>query len=309
MKSIQVKWLLTAIIGILLFVSTTLYYRLDKLNNTIHNLYLSNSSNDIKQINSLIFESHFKDDLVLSSFNTSTTIIITFFTVIIALGGYLSFNKINEEIKDLKTLKQEVEEAQSKIKTTTIEVKEAKSKIETTAIDVEEAKIHVQITAFKTENLHNYVLEEKAEDFFSKIFNTITALNIYTAEKKDIPIDVHFFFNGINTTLTTLTLFKQFLDYNKEKLPEDKYKFINKKFKVSTNLISRELNKTLKFCQEGEVSFTGGKANFILNLLNAFTDGNYYKEALLIKEINIPFQEILNILETYKNNYNGNISN
>ncbi|MDM1535077.1 coiled-coil domain-containing protein [Myroides odoratimimus] len=258
MKSIQVKWLLIAIIGILSIITVTLCFRLKKLNDTVNNLYLSNSSNDIKQINSLIFESHFKDDLVLSGFNTSTTIIITFFTVIIALGGYISFQKIEKDIEKLKesatTIEEtanevkkaksiiektanEVKEAKSKIDKTTKEVQDAKSKIEETASEVEDAKIKIEETASEVEDA-KIKIEETATDVKETELKLIF-LNIqeqqhaigrysmlttqYCTEKTNSTFDSYFIFNHLSSSYIKLEMIDRLIstiDTNEEFLED-----------------------------------------------------------------------------------------
>ncbi|MFM9400813.1 hypothetical protein ACKLNQ_02600 [Myroides odoratimimus] len=110
-------FIITVALGVVFYTQYQLSTRLENLNNSIQNLYLSNNK-ELQQINNLIFESHFKDDLILNNFNTSTTIIIAFFTALIALAGVFSFKKIDEDIKELKKLKQEVEKANTEIKNT-----------------------------------------------------------------------------------------------------------------------------------------------------------------------------------------------
>ncbi|MDM1397085.1 hypothetical protein HX049_07845 [Myroides odoratimimus] len=107
-------FLISAVFGIVFYIQYQLFLRIDNINNSIENLKLKNDEK-LADVYKLVFESHFKDDLVLSGFNTSTTIIITFFTVIIALAGFISFKKIDEDIKVLKAETAKIEGTSKKL--------------------------------------------------------------------------------------------------------------------------------------------------------------------------------------------------
>ena len=84
--------------------------QIGSLNKTIENLSALNNS-DLKSDAQAIFQSSFKDDLVLNSFSNSITIIIAFFTTLIALAAVFSFKKIDQEINYLKKSMDEVQDA------------------------------------------------------------------------------------------------------------------------------------------------------------------------------------------------------
>lgn len=102
------KFLIIALIGLLglngylLNKLASLTTRFEKINNTIEDLSIVNNQNkELRDINNLIFQSNFKDDLVLNNFNLTIGIILGFFTILIGLGVYLSFQRIDEDIKKL----------------------------------------------------------------------------------------------------------------------------------------------------------------------------------------------------------------
>ncbi|MDR2223778.1 MAG: hypothetical protein LBE34_13750 [Flavobacteriaceae bacterium] len=154
-------FLISAAIGIVFYIQYQLFIRIDNINNSIENLKLKNDKK-IVDVYKLIFESHFKNDLVLSSFNISTTIIITFFTIIIALGGYLSFNKINDEIKKLKKLKKEVKETKTKIEDISSEIIRNNDKLINDTIESKTNEIHHLIISAQV--YYNLIPENKTYD-------------------------------------------------------------------------------------------------------------------------------------------------
>ena len=155
---------LAVIIGILSIATYSLYSRLNNLNESISKLHIINNK-DLSQVNNLIFESHFKDDLVLSNFNNSITIIIAFFTVLIALGAVFSFKRIDDEIKELKT--------------TTNEINETKKEIEKTAL---------KITTIET-NLNNVNTRYQIKILVDKQLNFQTNLASITSRKSEITVN------------------------------------------------------------------------------------------------------------------------
>ncbi|WP_158963452.1 hypothetical protein [Myroides fluvii] len=152
-------YVLSSLIGILFVISYTLYSRLNNLNKTLDQLYITNSEKDLRQINSLIFESHFKDDLVLSSFNISTTIIIAFFTVLIALGAVFSFKRVDDEMNknklEIKRVMQNSKEYHNKLKE---QIEENKSLKNT---------LSQQIAT--TETIKNELINSQEEYYLTKI--------------------------------------------------------------------------------------------------------------------------------------------
>lgn len=270
MKSIQIKWLLIAIIGLLAIILAIVCFKIANLNNTISELHLANSSNDIKELNKLIFESHFKDDLVLNSFNITTTIIITFFTVIIALGGYLSFSKINEEINDLKKIQEE------------------------------NNKTATKVSLFKEEFIKYSTLINSVE-----IVKNGNGLKIYLQENKNLEINRSILYNHISSMLFSLTYL-----YDLSNTFSFDHTIVKKSITTNNKKIIYYLQYFTEYIKDDSTSLkinnTGVELYKLLNSL--YTEKLINHTKLFQTELNSTLIELVVILKEFKdNNYNTNI--
>ncbi|KZE82864.1 hypothetical protein AV926_04770 [Myroides marinus] len=209
-------FLISAALGIVFYIQYQLFLRIENINNSIEDLKLKNDEK-LVDVYKLIFESHFKDDLVLSGFNTSTTIIIAFFTALIALGAVFSFKKIDEDIKELKksatTIEKtanEVKDTRSKIEGTANEVKDARSKIEETATEVKDAKSKIDETTKEVQDAKSKIEETASEVEDAKIKIEETATEVEDAKIKIVNTSNKI--NSINTHVQGLS--KVFLKSN-----------------------------------------------------------------------------------------------
>ncbi|WP_353119445.1 hypothetical protein [Myroides odoratus] len=156
--------------GYLLNKIALLNSEFEKLDSTIEKLSeINNQSIEIKDINRLMFESNFKDNVVLNHFNLTIGIILGFFTILIGLGVYLSFQRIDEDIKELKT--------------TFSTVKEIKSNIDKAALDIKETKkeFKIQQLTFNATNYTNSKLN-LLNSFSSLVHTDSKYRNIITIE-------------------------------------------------------------------------------------------------------------------------------
>ncbi|WP_158962567.1 hypothetical protein [Myroides fluvii] len=220
-------YVLSSLIGVLFLISFALYSRLNNLNKTLDQLYITNSEKDLKQINSLIFESHFKDDLVLSNFNISITIIIAFFTVLIALGAVFSFKRVDDEIENLK-----------------------KYKIDITNI-IKGLNENKSDTQLKQEESISFIFLSHHQE----ITTDCIKLNFYYKEKHDQSFDGYEIYHVITSSFIKLNSIKNLLDNYVFKNKEIE-KNINDIYKDSEDCILNTLELTNKFLQSNIENFS-----------------------------------------------------
>lgn len=152
-------FLISAALGIAFYIQYQLFLRIDNINNSIENLKLKNDEK-LADVYKLVFESHFKDDLVLSGFNISTTIIIAFFTALIALGAVFSFKKIDEEIKELKTTSNKIYDLEIEINNLYSKILKSEKKVSTQVTIIEDIKERLLDNIIDT-SLNNAILQRK----------------------------------------------------------------------------------------------------------------------------------------------------
>ncbi|MDM1065820.1 hypothetical protein HXZ88_09315 [Myroides odoratimimus] len=136
------KFLIISLIGLLglngylLNKLASLTTRFEKIDNSIENLSkINNQNKELRDINNLIFQSNYKDDLVLNNFNLTIGIILGFFTILIGLGVYLSFQRIDEDIKELKESATTIEETANEVEVTKNDLQDISIEIYFSLID------------------------------------------------------------------------------------------------------------------------------------------------------------------------------
>lgn len=251
------RWAKNYKVGLLLFISIAIniYYFIQIKNikdqvinnkDTLTKIYTT-SNTHLKHVYTGIFESNFKDDLVLNSFNNSITIVITFFTVLIALGGYLSFKKIEDDIEnlniittDFKNTEVKINEARAKIENAEIKINKAQTKIENAEIKINEAQTKIE---YAEQNLYNYIIVSDTDLITLIHINVMTLLKnslddneLLVNRRENIVTSISYYISITNRAIKTVDMLfkaKPNLQSDKNKASllidlENNFKKINK---------------------------------------------------------------------------------
>ncbi|WP_413513227.1 hypothetical protein [Myroides odoratus] len=242
------------------------------------------SEQNIPELNDAIFVSNFKDNLVLNSFNTSITIIITFFTVLIALGAVFSFKRVDDDIEKLK-------ESTTKIETISKDVEKTKSKIEENLL--ENQKVSKKISAFQ-----NKYFFSKTASIIRDTYKNRDLVIIYFITNKNNSIDTYIIHKSIYSIIDNLAkILELHHDYNQKN-----QQFGDQHIKDLTNITERVLIDLNEFLTRN-INITPDNGFLLYINFKKFKESTdmFHQKSFTLGNIDTIFSNTLSILDNIQN--------
>lgn len=292
------KFLIIALIGLLglngylLNKLASLTARFEKIDSTIENLSkINNQNKELRDINNLIFQSNYKDDLVLNNFNLTIGIILGFFTILIGLGVYLSFQRIDEDIKELKESATTIEETASKVENSNKNIKQI-------AIEIEDAKVNIQDIALEIKNTKLEINNFQKRYFFTTTESLIIESHMnqafliaYFIENKHKKIDTYILNKSIHSAINNFALLIQLQDIHKENR-------LQLEINDTTKVVEKILEETNIFIKRNE-NITSNNAFLLYTFFEKIAENKdmYYLKVFELGDIKEKFSTTLKLLE------------